>query len=406
MTISATSAISTSTAPPRVPALVWVLGWVSLLTDISSEMILAVLPVYLGTVMGVSMATIGLIEGIAEATAAVMRVFAGAIGDKLGRYKAIVVFGYGLSALSKIVFPFAGSAGPIFAARIIDRVGKGLRTAPRDAMIARATHPSILGRAFGIRQSLDTLGAVFGPLLAILILGVTHNDFQLLFWIAFAPGVLAVIVLARAAEEPNGGAAPLQRIPLSRADLARLGFAFWWIAVGAAFLTFGRGAKAFLVLRTEDVGVPLWLVPIAFVIMNSVYAATAYPVGNLSDRIDRRMLLAAGIVVLILSDMMLAMASGPWVGLFGVLLWGLHFGMTQGVLATLVVDSAPESLRGTAFGVFSLLSGFALVASGALGGMVWDIWGPSTLFWLATAAATLSLATAWTPPIGSAAVPR
>lgn len=402
MTISTTSlAVS-----PRVPALVWVLGRVSLLTDISSEMILAVLPVYLGTVMGVSMATIGLIEGIAEATAAVMRVFAGAIGDRLGRYKAIVVFGYGLSALSKIVFPFAGSPAPIFAARIIDRVGKGLRTSPRDAMIARATHPSILGRAFGIRQSLDTLGAVFGPLLAIVILGVTHNDFQLLFWIAVAPGVLAVIVLTRAAEEPNGGATPLQRIPLTRADLARLGFAFWWIAAGAAFLTFGRGAKAFLVLRTEDVGVPLWLVPIAFVIMNTVYAATAYPVGGLSDRIDRRRLLAAGIVVLILSDVVLAMASGPWVGLLGVVLWGLHFGMTQGVLATLVVDSAPEPLRGTAFGAFSLLSGFALVASGALGGMVWDAWGPSTLFWLATGAATLSLATAWTPPIGSVTIPR
>ena len=404
MTVSTPSTTAVG-AVARVPTLVWVLGWVSLLTDISSEMILAVLPVYLGTVMGVSMATIGLIEGIAEATAAVMRVFAGAIGDKLGRYKAIVVFGYGLSSISKIVFPFAGTPAPIFAARILDRVGKGLRTSPRDAMIARATDPSILGRAFGIRQALDTLGAVFGPLLAIVILGVTHNNFQLLFWIAFVPGVLAVIVLARAAEEPAGGK-PLERMPLTRADMARLGFAFWWIAVGAALLTFGRGAKAFLVLRTEDVGVPLWLVPIAFVIMNTVYAASAYPVGSLSDRIDRRMLLFAGILVLILSDVALALATGPWVGLLGVLLWGLHFGMTQGVLATLVVDSAPEELRGTAFGVYSLLSGFALVASGALGGMVWDAWGPSMLFWLATSAATLSLAAAWKPPIGSAAVPR
>lgn len=391
-----------STEPPvtppasaRVPALVWILGWVSLLTDISTEMILAVLPVYLGTVMGVSMATIGLIEGLAEGIAAAFRVLADAIGDKLGRYKGIVVFGYGLSAVSKIAFPFAGTPVPIFAARILDRVGKGLRTAPRDAMIARATDPAIRGRAFGLRQTLDTLGAVIGPLLAIAILWTSPGNFQLLFWVAFVPGVLAVIVLARAAEEPLGGSAPLERLPLNRADLARLGFAFWWIAIGAAMLTFGRGAKALLVLRTESVGVPLWLVPIAFVAMNAVYALSAYPVGWISDRVDRRTLLALGILVLILCDALLAVATGPWVGLAGVMLWGLHFGMTQGVLATLVVDSVPEPLRGTAFGAFSLLSGLALVASGALGGLVWDIWGPSTLFWLATAAATLSLATAW-----------
>ncbi len=395
-------------ASPRIPPLVWVLGWVSLLTDISSEMILAVLPVYLGTVMGVSTATIGLIEGVAEATAAVVRVFSGAIGDRLGRYKALVVLGYGLSSVSKIVFPLAGTPMPIFAARIIDRVGKGLRTSPRDAMIARATPEAIRGQAFGLRQSLDTLGAVFGPLLAILILGVTHNDFQLLFWIAFVPGVLATIVLVRIAEEPQGGAAPLTRVPLTRADLAGLGRVFWWIAIGAALLTFGRGAKAFLVLRAENLGTPIWLVPIVFVIMNTVYAAAAYPVGWLSDRMDRRRLLALGIVVLIASDLLLAVAEGPWVGLAGVVLWGLHFGLTQGVLATLVVDSAPEPLRGTAFGVFSLLSGFALVTSGALGGLVWDIWGPATLFWLATAAAVLSLGMAWKPPtpIGSVTVPR
>ena len=194
-----------------------------------------------------------------------------------------------------------------------------------------------------------------------------------------------------------GGAQPLSRVPLTRADLAALGRAFWWIAIGAALLTFGRGAKAFLVLRTENLGMPIWLVPIAFVVMNSVYAAAAYPVGWLSDRMDRRRILALGIVVLIASDLLLAVAEGLWLGLAGVLLWGLHFGLTQGVLATLVVDSVPEPLRGTAFGVFSLLSGLALVMSGALGGLVWDIWGPSTLFWLATAAAVLSLGTAWKP---------
>lgn len=402
MSASPASTISPASASPRVPALVWILGWVPLLTDISSEMILAVLPVYLGKVMGVSMATIGLIEGIAEGIAAMMRVVSGAIGDKLGRYKGIVVLGYGLSAISKIVFPFAGTPIPVFAARIVDRVGKGLRTAPRDAMIARATDPSIHGRAFGLRQTLDTLGAVIGPLLAIAILWASQDSFQLLFWIAFVSGVLAVIVLARAAEEPLGGSPPLERLPLNRADLASLGFAFWWIAVGAALLTFGRGAKAFLVLRTESLGVPLWLVSIAFVLMNTVYALSAYPVGRISDRVDRRTLLALGIGVLIACDALLAVATGPWVGLLGgVLLWGLHFGMTQGGLATLIVDSVPETLRGTAFGAFSLLSGLALVAPGALGGLVWDIWGPSTLFWLATAAATLSLATAWKPKPGT-----
>ena len=392
-----TSAAPTASASVRLPLLVWVLGWVSLLTDISSEMILAVLPVYLGTVMGVSTATIGLIEGLAEATAAIVRVFAGAIGDRLGRYKALVVLGYGLSSVSKIVFPLAATAAPVFAARVLDRVGKGIRTAPRDAMIARATDPAILGAAFGLRQALDTLGAVIGPLLAIAILGVSGDDFRLLFWIAVVPGIAAVVVLAKAAEEPASVAAPTTRLPLSRADLAGLGRAFWWISIGAALLTFGRGAKAFLVLRTENLGTPIWLVPIAFVVMNLVYGATAYPVGRLSDRIDRRAILGAGILVLIASDVLLALASGPRVALAGVLLWGLHFGMTQGVLATLIVDSAPENFRGTAFGAFSLLSGLALVASGALGGLVWDLWGPAVLFWLATAAAILSLGMVWNP---------
>ncbi len=212
------------------------------------------------------------------------------------------------------------------------------------------------------------------------------------------PGVFAIVVLVRSAEEPTGGAPPLARVPLTRADLTRLGRAFWWIAFGAALITFGRGAKAFLVLRTENLGTPIWLVPIAFVVMNAVYAAAAYPVGWLSDRMDRRRLLALGIVVLIASDLLLAVAQGPWIGLAGVVLWGLHFGLTQGVLATLVVDSVPEPLRGTAFGVFSLLSGLALVASGALGGLVWGIWGPATLFWLATLAAVLSLGMAWRLP--------
>lgn len=389
---------------PAIPGAVWLLGLVSLLTDISSEMIFAVLPVYLSTVMGMPMAVIGLIEGLAEATAAIVKIFAGLLADRWGRCRGLIVFGYALSAATKIVFPLAGVAAPIFAARIVDRVGKGLRTAPRDALIARVSPLAIRGKCFGVRQTLDSVGAVIGPLIAIVVMGWTGGDFTSVFWIAVLPGLLAVAVVVHLKEAP--APLPLANAVLGRSGFAALGPMFWWITTLAVVMTLGRGAKAFLVLRTENVGTALWLVPLVFVIMNLVYALVAFPAGLLADRMNRHRLLTSGIALLVASDLILTLADRPWVVLAGVLLWGLHFGVTQGLLATLIADAVPDARHGTAFGIFNFASGFAMVAAGAGGGVVWDLWGPSALFAAGLAASLLAFALSLRPPMGRSPTER
>lgn len=378
--------------PPRLPPAIWVLGLVSLLMDVSSEMIHSLLPLFLVGPLGMSVLVVGLIEGVAESTALVAKVFSGALSDWLGRRKRLAVIGYALGAASKPFFALAQGPGVVIAARFVDRIGKGIRGAPRDALVADIAPPSLRGAAYGLRQSLDTVGAFAGPLLATGLMLAFANDFRLVFWIAVVPGVLAVLLLALGVQEPER-AAPARAVhPIRREALARLGTAYWTVVALGALFTLARFSEAFLVLRAEGLGVPAALVPLVMVAMNLVYAAAAYPFGKLADSMDHARLLGGGLLVLIAADAVLATATGWPALLAGVALWGLHMGMTQGLLAAMVADTAPEDLRGTAFGVFNLVAGVAMLAASAIAGALWQGLGAPATFAAGAAFAALTLA--------------
>ncbi|HXF53049.1 MAG TPA: MFS transporter [Hyphomicrobiaceae bacterium] len=376
-----------------IPAGVWVLGFVSLLMDVSSEMIHALLPIYLVAVLGTSALTVGVIEGVAEATALITRVFSGALSDWLGRRKLLAALGYGLAAFTKPVFPLAPSVGWLIAARFIDRVGKGIRGAPRDALVADLSPLHLRGASFGLRQSLDTVGAFLGPLLAIGLMLVTADNFRFVFWVAVAPAFLSLLLIVLAVREPQRPA-DLRRIgnPISRPELGRLGSAYWWVVALAAVFTLARFSEAFLLLKAQSVGLSVALIPAVLVLMNIVYALAAYPAGVLSDRLGRGALLLAGLIVLILADLLLATAESLPAVAVGVAAWGLHLGLTQGLLATLVADTAPAELRGTAFGVFNLICGGAILAASLIAGTLWDWMGPQGTFLAGAGFAAAALA--------------
>ena len=364
----------------RIPAGIWVLGFVSMLMDISSEMIHSLLPLFMVGTLGASALVVGLIEGLAEATALLVKVFSGTLSDYLGKRKGLAVFGYALGALSKPLFALAPSLGIVLSARLLDRVGKGVRGAPRDALIADIAPAAIRGAAFGLRQSLDTVGALLGPLLAVGLMLLWANDFRAVFWVAVIPGLLAVALLLLGVREPAAPNAEKRRNPIRRDNLERLSGAYWWVvAVGAVF-TLARFSEAFLVLRAQQSGIALALVPLVMVAMNAIYAASAYPFGKLSDRMRHRTLLGLGLLVLLAADLVLA-HDGHWsTVLAGVALWGIHLGMTQGLLATMVANTAPADLRGTAFGMFNLVSGVAMLIASAVAGLLWEQLGASFTF--------------------------
>ncbi|MDP2065621.1 MAG: MFS transporter [Burkholderiaceae bacterium] len=367
-------------APPRLPASIWVLGFVSLFMDISSEMVHSLLPMFMVGTLGVSVVVVGLIEGLAEATALIVKVFSGVISDYFGKRKALAVIGYGLGALTKPLFALAPGAGMVFTARMLDRVGKGIRGAPRDALVADITPPAQRGAAFGLRQSLDTVGAFTGPLLAVGLMLLWANDFRAVFAVAVIPAVIAVALLVLGVREPVATTQHVRVNPITRANLQRLGAAYWWVVGVGAMFTLARFSEAFLVLRAEQMGIAVALVPLVMVAMNAVYAASAYPFGRLSDRMSHTRLLAAGLLVLIAADAVLAWSS-HWTGLLaGVALWGVHMGMTQGLLAAMVADVAPADLRGTAFGFFNLVSGLAMLLASGVAGALWQWWGPAWTF--------------------------
>ena len=373
----------------RIPPGIWALGFVSMLADISSEMIHSLLPLFMVTVLGASALTVGLIEGLAEATALIVKVFSGALSDYLGKRKVLAVLGYGLSALTKPLFAVATSAGVVLTARIVDRVGKGIRGAPRDALVADIAPAHLRGAAYGLRQSLDTVGAFVGPLLAVGLMLLWADDFRAVFWVAVIPGALAVLVLLIAVREPQRDPAARRVNPVQWRNLKRLGRAYWWVvAVGAVF-TLARFSEAFLVLRAQQGGMPLAWIPMVMVAMNVVYAASAYPFGQLSDRVSHAKLLALGLGVLVAADLVLAQSNHWGAMLLGVALWGLHMGMTQGLLATMVADTAPDDLRGTAFGFFNLVSGLTMLAASVVAGALWDQFGAALTFY---AGAAFSLA--------------
>ncbi|WP_235916391.1 MFS transporter [Ciceribacter naphthalenivorans] len=365
----------------RLPGAIWAIGFVSLFMDISSEMIHAILPLYLVTVLGTSTLTVGIIEGIAEATAAITKVFSGALSDWLGKRKLLAALGYGLAALTKPIFPLAPGVTWLITARFIDRIGKGIRGAPRDALVADISPPDLRGASFGLRQSLDTLGALLGPLLAIVFMWAFSNDFTLVFWIAVIPAFVSVGLIMFAVKEPKRDA-PVRkvRMPLSRSELRRLSTDYWWVVAVASAFTLARFSEAFLVLKGQDIGLPTALVPAVMVVMNVAYFLSAYPVGALSDRMSRTKLLVIGLVLLLAADLVLAFSSGTLGLALGASFWGLHMGFTQGLLSTLIADTAPAELRGTAFGMFNLITGMALLAASIIAGLLWDATGPSGTF--------------------------
>ena len=349
--------------------------------DISSEMIHALFPVYLVGVFGASALTVGMIEGLAEATASTTKVFSGALSDWLGRRKLLAAVGYGLAAFTKPVFPLAGSIGWLVTARFIDRVGKGIRGAPRDALVAELSPPGLRGAAFGLRQSLDTVGAFTGPLLAILFLWLSGSRFRLVLWLAVPPAFLSLaLIVAAVPEVPRPAGAARLQVPLHRRALARLGGTYWVVVAIATLFTLARFSEAFLILRAQGLGVSMVLVPAVLVVMNIAYAASAFPVGVLVDRIDRFALLATGLMVLIAADVVLASASGVAALGLGAALWGLHMGFSQGLFATLVADAAPADIRGTAFGVYNLVTGLALLAASTIAGALWQALGAPATF--------------------------
>jgi MFS family permease len=373
----------------EIPGGVWALGFVSLLMDISSEMIHALLPLYLVTVLGTSMLTVGMIEGIAEATTSIVKIFSGALSDRLGKRKLLAALGYGLAAFTKPVFPMATSISWIVIARFIDRVGKGIRGAPRDALVADLSPLEIRGAAFGLRQSLDTVGAAMGPLLAIAFMALTASNFAVIFWIAVIPGFMSFALIVFCVHEPSGSRTKPVRSPISPSELQRLGLAYWLVVVLATALALARFSEAFLLLRAQSVGLSLVLVPTVMLVMNVVYALAAWPAGVLSDKLGRYGVLIGGFLVLVLSDLTLAFGFDILAITIGAALWGLHMGLTQGLLASLVADTAPADLRGTAFGMFNLVTGVATLLASIIAGALWDLVGPLGTF---VAGATFAVA--------------
>jgi MFS family permease len=355
-------------------------------------MIHGLLPAFLVTALGANGLAIGIIEGVAEATTAISRVFSGALSDWLGKRKVLVLIGYGLAAFTKPLFPLASGVGTVFIARFVDRIGKGIRGAPRDALIADVTPATLRATAFGLRQSMDTVGAFLGPLVAILMMAATGDDFRFVFLVAVIPAVLAVLLIVFGVREPT---TPYEgkprRFALQPTEFARLGVEYWWVLGIAAALTLARFSEAFLLLAGQHAGMAIALVPGILVVMNITYAASAYPFGLLADRMSRRTLLMTGIIFLILADIVLAAAGSVWQVLAGAAIWGLHMGTTQGLLSAIVADVVPMELRGTAFGLYSFITGAALLGASVTAGLLWTVVGPGATFGAGATFAVLSL---------------
>ena len=366
----------------HIPSGVWALGFVSMLMDISSEMIHSLLPLFMVTILGTSTIAVGLVEGLAESFALIVRVFSGTLSDYLGKRKWLAVFGYTLGALTKPLFALASGVGMILVARLLDRIGKGVRGAPRDALVADIVPPHLRGTAFGLRQSLDTVGAFIGPLVAVGFMLLWANDFRAVFWVAVIPGVMAVALLVFGVREPVRRQTETRTNPIRRENLRRLGSAYWWVVGIGSVFTLARFSEAFLVLRAQQGGILITLVPLVMVAMNLIYALSAYPFGKLSDTMSHAKLLVSGLLVLIVADVVLAMNDHWAIVIVGVILWGLHMGMTQGLLAAMIAGVSPVDLRGTAYGFFNLACGVALLIASALAGIVWEQFGAPYTFYV------------------------
>jgi len=388
----------TPTPLRRIPASIWALGLVSMFMDISSEMVHALLPLFLVNVLGASVLVVGTLEGMAEATALIAKVISGTLSDYLGTRKGLAVAGYALSAVTKPLFAIASGTGMVIAARLVDRVGKGVRGAARDALVADIAPAGVRGAAFGLRQSLDTTGAFLGPLVAVVLMLRWQGDYRAIFWVAIIPAAIAVGLLVVGVREPVRRVTAARLNPLRPEALARLDRRYWWVVAVGAVLTLARFSEAFLVLRAQQGGMCVALIPLVMVVMNVVYAATAYPAGHLSDRVPHRTILSGGLLVLIAADLVLASGNHWTTVLGGVVLWGMHMGLTQGLLAAMVADTAPPDLRGTAFGFFNLASGISMLVASTLAGLLWETWGASFTFYAGAVFCAVALLGLWKRP--------
>jgi MFS family permease len=383
---------SSSMSAEKLPRGVIMLGLVSLCMDTSSELIHSLLPVFLVAGLGVSPLMLGVIEGIAEATASITKLFSGALSDRIARRKPLLLAGYGLAALSKPLFPLADTAFTVLFARFVDRIGKGIRGAPRDALVADITPAPLLGAAYGMRQSLDTVGAITGPLLAVAMMGLFAGNVRAVLWVSVIPAVCAVALIVYGVPDSRVPHHAGRRVLWPRrADLRALPHGYWLALAVAVLLTLARFSEAFLLLRASELGMAMALVPLVLAIMNVVYAASAYPIGVLSDRMGRKRLLACGIALLVLADLVLARVATPWHVGIGALLWGLHMGATQGLLATLVADTAPAHLRGSAFGLQHFASGVSMLTASVVAGLLWTRMGAGATFITGAVFASLAL---------------
>jgi len=381
----------------NLPKSIWILGFVSLFMDVSSEMIHSLLPLFLVTGLGASVLSVGIIEGIAESTALIIKIFSGFLSDYFKNRKWLTVMGYGLGALSKPLFAIATSINMVFSARVLDRIGKGIRGAPRDALIADLTVIQNRGAAYGLRQSLDTLGALIGPLIAFGLMILWSNNFRAIFWVAMIPGLFAVLLLVIGIKEPPKlqsatGSTKAKKTMIQFNHISELGSSFWWIVIIGAVFNMARFSEAFLVLKAQQVGIEMAMVPLVMVLMNLIYSGVAYPAGKIADQKGYHRVLIAGLLVLILADSLLAQNQGYVLLLSGVALWGLHMGMTQGLLASMIATEAPQHLRGTCFGVYNLISGLALLISSILAGFIWDKFGSEYVFYIGALWTVIALA--------------
>ncbi|HEX8840689.1 MAG TPA: MFS transporter [Sphingomicrobium sp.] len=377
--------------PPKLPRNVWVLGFVSLLMDLSSEIYHSLLPAFVTIVLGLPATALGAIDGVAEATANFAKLASGRFSDRSLRRKPWVAGGYGLAALSKPLFPLASSAATVMAARFADRIAKGIRGAPRDAMIADETPAEIRGRAFGLRQALDTAGALLAPLAAIALMAWFASDIRAVYWVAIIPAACSFLLALLALREPEQHLAPLKRSPFFSGfkelddDTRRL------LKVGFLF-TLARFSEAFLILKGIEIGLSETMSPLTLAIFNLAYVALAYPAGSLSDRMSPRSILLAGMAVLIAGNVVLA-ETDSFAGLVaGVSLWGTHMALTQGIFARMIADSAPERLRATSFGAFWFVTGIATLLASLGAGWLWDREGSSATFLTSAAVAAAALA--------------
>lgn len=374
-----------------IPRTVWTLGFVSLFMDLSSELVHSLLPIFLVSTLGANVLTVGVIEGIAEATAHIVKIFSGALTDFFGHRKLLILLGYGLAALSKPLFPLASSVETVFTARFLDRIGKGIRGAPRDALIADVAPVEIRGTCYGLRQSMDTAGAVLGPLLAVLLLYIYNDNIKTALWFAVIPAGITVLLIVAGIKEPQPAIKLRRSRSLNLNYLSSFNRQYWWVVVISAVFTLSRFSEAFLVLRAQQTGLPVTLLPLVMAVMSLIYALSAYPAGILSDRTNQNYLLSAGLVILALADLVLAQANSPTVVMLGVGLWGLHMGFTQGVLAAMVANATPVEIRGSAFGVFNFVTGLFMLFSGITAGWLWDSFGPEMSYYAGAGFSALAL---------------